>query len=1118
MTRMQATSLLTAVLASAFTSLIAQNNSSVPAVVMAAHVSPDLGPAERTAMVMVGMDGGGSADPSAILRMWIMFSRSAEQQAALDKYEAELLDRSSAHYEKWLTPEQYGRLYGTRSADIATAVAWLESHGFRVDSVPASRTNLSFSGTVHQVEEAFQTSLRSYQFDGQQFYAPARYPVIPESLRGAVAGIAGLNTFRAVAAHRIGPVLAYDPEAARWEIIAAPSTALEHNWPTISSFLAVTPSDAATVYNAPNPVLNANAKSRPAYTGRGVAIGVVGDSAIRASMITKYRARFLGDNQAPTITNIDGVNATNDADQAYIDTELAGAFAPGASIHFYTATNLFDAIQRAISENSVDVLSVGFSACRDTYGEAERQLIRELWAQAAAQGIAVTTPARSASACHGADGGANVFAETAYNIAVGGTDTRVLANGFSSYVKASSSPTRFYGLTTSHIPESAWSDPPSTEEPSAIMQTKGKAIGTESDSGRDGAEDCALWGLLYSCKGTPKPSWQRGLGVPEDGVRDVPDVALLSGHGAYGTAWGVCTDGPPGAGSAGDCTLQADGRFSLHTFGGASTATSAFAGILALVQEKTGGRLGQAAAEIYRLYNGPNSAKIFYRGMAGDSFSSTGADASDGYDLVIGLGSVDVTELVKYWGTAVGSGASTVAVTPSAPTVSSVAGFTVSVTVTGTGSLGTPTGSVVLQSGSFNSGTQALSGGSFTFHIVPGAIAVGTETLTVSYSGDTNYATATGTATVTVTQTTPTVTVTPSTHTLNSNATLSVVATVAGGGGVVPTGTVTLSGGGYTSPAQTLGNGTFTFVIPPFSLAAGSDVLSVSYTGDSLYAGAAGSTTVTVTRSAFTLTATDLSIAAGATTNNASHVTVTPTGSYTGTVALTATVTAAPAGAVSAPTFTGTSVAITSGPATGFITVATTVAPATRRGPLARANGWFGAAGTTAIAAFLFWLSPGGKRRWRVGVSSLMLFACVGFLAMGCGGGSKKLPTVTVVPSQASIKATDALSVTIKVAGTGSASPTGTVVLTSGSFTTSGTLSGGSVTLSIPANTLTAGQANTLTATYSGDNHYLTASGNATVSVAAPGTTPGTYAVTVTGTGNDAGNTTATATFTLTVR
>lgn len=563
--------------------------------------------------------------------------------------------------------------------------------------------------------------------------------------------------------------------------------------------------------------------------------------------------------------------------------------------------------------------------------------------------------------------------------------------------------------------------------------------------------------------------------------------------------------------------MQADGRFAVHTFGGTATSASAFAGILALVQEKAGVRLGQAAKELYGLYNGPNGARIFHRIASADSFSSgDGSNANTGYDLVAGLGSVDVAELVKYWGQAVGTGAATVTVMPSVTTVSSVAGFTVGVTVAGTA--GTPTGTVVLQSGSFSSGTETLSAGSFAFHIAPGSLAVGSATLTASYSGDSTYATAVGTASVTVMQTMPTVTVSPSTHTLNSNAPLNVVATVTGAGGVAPTGTVTLSGGGYTSPPQTLTSGTYTFAVPAFSLTAGSDVLTVSYAGDSLYAAANGSTTVAVSKSGFILTATDLTVTAGANANNASHVTVTPTGSYTGTVMLTAAVAAAPANAVSTPSFTGSAVTITSGPATGFITVTTTPVPAARRGPPGQANGWFRAAGTTTLLALFLWILPGKRQLFRTGLIAILLCLSVGFLAVGCGSHSKKMPTVTVKPGQASIKAIDPLPVAITVAGTGSAVPMGTVLLTSGSFSASGTLSGGGTTISIPPNTLAAGQSSTLMVTYPGDKHYLPATGSATVSVLAPETTPGTYAVTVTGTGSDAGHTSATATFTLTVR
>ncbi len=59
-----------------------------------------------------------------------------------------------------------------------------------------------------------------------------------------------------------------------------------------------------------------------------------------------------------------------------------------------------------------------------------------------------------------------------------------------------------------------------------------------------------------------KPSWQAGTGVPADGKRDVPDVALSSaGHDGY--------------------LIYQNGE--LYVVGGTSAASPSFAGVMALV-------------------------------------------------------------------------------------------------------------------------------------------------------------------------------------------------------------------------------------------------------------------------------------------------------------------------------------------------------------------------------------------------------------------------------------------------------------------------------------------------------------------------------------------------------
>jgi len=101
-------------------------------------------------------------------------------------------------------------------------------------------------------------------------------------------------------------------------------------------------------------------------------------------------------------------------------------------------------------------------------------------------------------------------------------------------------------------------------------------------------------------------------------------------------------------------------------------------------------------------------------------------------------------------------------------------------------------------------------------------------------------------------------------------------------------------------------------------------------------------------------------------------------------------------------------------------------------------------------------------------------------------------PAVAVTPSSASITTAQALSVTVAVSGgTGNPTPTGSITLTSGSYTSAvATLSGGDASITIPAGSLAAGSA-TLTATYAGDPNYTAATGTASVTV-----TAGTFAIT----------------------
>jgi hypothetical protein len=498
------------------------------------------------------------------------------------------------------------------------------------------------------------------------------------------------------------------------------------------------------------------------------------------------------------------------------------------------------------------------------------------------------------------------------------------------------------------------------------------------------------------------------------------------------------------------------------------------------------------------MLNSPNCTVLY----SGDEIGIlSGYNAGTGYDLATGLGSLNVANVVNNWPGAIGSALATVTVTPTPSSLTS--NLPLSVLVTVSGDSGTPTGTVTLAGGGYTSASEALNGsGSYTFNIPGGSLSAGTppgspDLLTASYSGSSTYAQASGTADVTVTKLTPTVNAVPSLTTFNSNQQITVAVTVAGGAGnPTPTGTVTLTGGGYTSatvtlnssggytftiPYNVLAGGTYpltilysgdenynsnngssanvtvtyflplnptvtvspaqsaldssqslsvtvtvtgsagnpaptgqvtlsgggyslttqplvavagipaaTFNIPGNTLSAGPQTLASGYSGDINYASGNNIAAVTVTQSAFTLTAAAAPAIATPGGQSTSAITVSTITNYVGTIRLSCALTSplgesyAPACSINPSTVTLSS-GTTSGTATA--TVYTTAATSELLYPRLPGRGWAGAGGGAVLAFLLFLGIPARRRGWRSMLGILVVMAALGSLS-ACGGGS----------------------------------------------------------------------------------------------------------------------------------
>ena len=380
--------------------------------------------------------------------------------------------------------------------------------------------------------------------------------------------------------------------------------------------------------------------------------------------------------------------------------------------------------------------------------------------------------------------------------------------------------------------------------------------------------------------------------------------------------------------------------------------------------------------------------------------------------------------------------AAEISVTPSSSTLtwaqSQSQAFPLAMVATGGAGNPTPTGTVTLTTGSYSSGAIALVGGNAGISIPPGTLAMGFNSLYVSYSGDSNYApvSVAGSATAIVGAV---VFVAPSSSSITTAQALPVTITVsAGSGSATPTGAVMLIGGSYLSAQTALVGGIASITIPAGALAPGVDILTVEYLGSNyLDVNGTASVTVTAASPSFTITGKAVTVTPGATTGNTSTITVIPSGGFTGNVTLTAVVTSSPNDAVNPPTlsFGSTSPVDITGSTAGTATLTiSTTAPSSPCGAaylIPRGVPWYPAGGA-ALACILLMGIPRRRRRWRAMLGLLTLLVTLTCGVLACGGGAGETFNCTVLAS-----GTTAGSYTVTVTGTsGATTATGTITLT----------------------------------------------------------------------------------------
>jgi subtilase family serine protease len=800
----------------------------------------------------------------------VMLKRSDEQETALRQLLEQQQDKSSPNYHKWLTPQQFGTQFGPADSDIQSVTDWLTSRGFTDIKVSPGRTRVEFNGNIGQITSAFQTQIHHFFVNGKMHTANVSDPQIPAALSPVVSGVVSLHDFRPHAlSHRLGTF-----RRTKDSNVVKPLFTFGSCGSTTPCY-AVGPGDFAKIYNIPASVTGTNG-GITGIPGTGVTIAIVQDSNINTADVTQFRALF-GLPATPAINVIvngpdPGIqgpdSATDDEIEADLDVQWAGAVAPGAQIDLVVSEDsetigMFGTDISAgfiVDNNLAPILSESFGACEASLGTAGENFYTSMWQQASAQGItAILSAGDSGSAGCDPDqvSGDNQdvankgiaisgLASTPFNVALGGTDFQNAGavqnspTGASTFWNAANST---FGIFTNvsakgYVPEWPWNDSCAATAIAGTLTTCTAAIinPNADPSSNSFGIDLVAGGGGPSTLNT-KPAYQTGItGMPAANFRQLPDVSLFSGNGTNASFLIICQqDANTGTGSStSSCDLNSPFA-DFQGVGGTSAAAPAFAGIMAMVNQQTGQRQGNANFVLYQLYKHnvagticqsnaaavTSSGCIFYDTVLGNNSvacagGSTNCSATasgqfgvlvdptaatkpaflttTGYDNATGLGSLNVANLLAAWGSATFT-SDTVTLTSPATGSTVTHGSTQSFTVHVTPTSGTATGAISLLAtpptglpiviGPFSQSDQAflLSSGAATIttNQLPGGTGV---SVVAKYAGDGTFAPGTSSP------------VTLNVSKENSSTVVNLV-TFDNSGNVTPTATTVAYGGSY---------------------------------------------------------------------------------------------------------------------------------------------------------------------------------------------------------------------------------------------------------------------------------------------------------------------------------
>ena len=292
--------------------------------------------------------------------------------------------------EQPLSREEFAARFGADPADIARVAQFAQDHRLSVVESSIARRVIVLSGTVADLNAAFQVDLRHYTLNGTTFRGRTGHVYIPAELSSIVTGVFGLDE-RPQAGMRLQSFRPHTP------IILAVNAAQT----------SYTPPQLSALYNFPT-----------AGHGQGQTIGIIelGGGYQQSDLDAYFNTLGLA-SPTPVSVPVDGGSNSptgdpNSADgEVMLDIEVAGALAPGARIAVYFAPNtdqgFLDAITTAVHDttNTPSVISISWGGPESTWTAQAQQQMTQAFQDAGVLGVTICAAAGDSGASDGVGDG-----------------------------------------------------------------------------------------------------------------------------------------------------------------------------------------------------------------------------------------------------------------------------------------------------------------------------------------------------------------------------------------------------------------------------------------------------------------------------------------------------------------------------------------------------------------------------------------------------------------------------------------------------------------------------------------------------------------------------------------